>query len=68
MTSKRWFPSSRTSVRRHAGYGVQDAVYQSVGAALLKTLGQGLGADFTADTKAAWTDVYDVLSGTMIAA
>jgi methyl-accepting chemotaxis protein len=51
--------------RRHAGYGVKDAHYQTVGAALLKTLGQGLGDAFTPAVKAAWTEVYGVMSDVM---
>jgi methyl-accepting chemotaxis protein len=54
--------------QRHAGYGVQDAHYQTVGGALLKTLEQGLGGDFTAEVQAAWTEVYGVIAATMIAA
>lgn len=54
--------------QRHAGYGVQDSHYQTVGGALLKTLEQGLGDGFTADVKSAWTEVYTIISSTMIAA
>jgi methyl-accepting chemotaxis protein len=54
--------------RRHAGYGVQEKHYQTVGAALLKTLEQGLGKDFTPPVKSAWTGVYGVMSDVMIAA
>jgi methyl-accepting chemotaxis protein len=54
--------------RRHAGYGVKDAHYQVVGAALLKTLGQGLGDAFTPAVKAAWTEVYGVMSDVMMKA
>src|SRR5262245_30679403 len=36
---------------RHAGYGVQDEHYGTVGAALLWTLGQGLGKGFTPDVE-----------------
>ena len=39
--------------------------YQPVGAALLWTLEQGLGADFTPPVKAAWTDAYMTLAGVM---
>lgn len=53
---------------RHVGYGVKDAHYDTVGAALLWTLGQGLGDQFTADTEAAWTTVYGLLADTMKAA
>ena len=51
--------------RRHAGYGVKDAHYDSVGVALLWTLEQGLGSAWTAEAAAAWKDVYGLLSGSM---
>lgn len=51
--------------RRHAGYGVTDAHYESVGAALLWTLEQGLGRAWTPAAAAAWTEVYGMLSGIM---
>ena len=51
--------------RRHAGYGVSDEQYDSVGAALLWTLQKGLGAAWTTETAAAWTEVYGLLSGVM---
>jgi hypothetical protein len=51
--------------RRHAAYGVKDEHYGTVGAALLWTLGEGLGADFTPEVKDAWTSVYGTLATTM---
>jgi hemoglobin-like flavoprotein len=51
--------------RRHAGYGVTDAHYDSVGAALLWTLQQGLGEAWTPAVAAAWTTAYGFLSGIM---
>ncbi len=54
--------------KRHGGYGVQDSHYDTVGSALLKTLGQGLGSDFTAEVKAAWANVYGVMADVMKAA
>jgi hemoglobin-like flavoprotein len=51
--------------RRHAGYGVRDEHYDSVGAALLWTLEQGLGNSWNAEVKAAWSEVYTLLSGVM---
>jgi hemoglobin-like flavoprotein len=51
--------------KRHVGYGVTDAHYATVGGALLWTLEQGLGPDFTPDVKSAWTTVYGVLATTM---
>jgi hemoglobin-like flavoprotein len=58
-------PAVQELGKRHAGYGVQPAHYDTVGGALLATLNDGLGAAFTADVKAAWTAVYGVLAGTM---
>ena len=49
----------------HAGYGVKAEMYDAVGAALLYTLGKGLGDEFTPDTKTAWTEVYTLLANTM---
>lgn len=51
--------------RRHGGYGVQEAHYGSVGSALLWTLEQGLGDDFTPEVKIAWTETYMLLAGVM---
>ena len=51
--------------RRHAGYHVEDAHYDTVGAALLWTLEKGLGEAFSADVKDAWIAVYGLLAGTM---
>lgn len=54
--------------RKHVGYGVRERHYATVGAALLWTLAQGLGAAFTPEVEAAWTTVYGVLASTMKAA
>lgn len=54
--------------KRHVGYGVKDSHYQTVGGALVKTLGQGLGEDFTPEVKAAWITTYGVMADVMIAA
>ena len=51
--------------RRHVGYGVTDAHYDTVGSALLWTLGRGLGDQFTPPAKAAWTEAYTTLASTM---
>ena len=51
--------------RRHAGYGVTDAHYDTVGSALLWTLEMGLGRAFTAEVKDAWATVYGLLAPTM---
>ena len=51
---------------KHIEYGVQPAHYDTVAAALLKTLDAGLGDAFTPQLKAAWVDVYSLVAGTMI--
>jgi len=58
-------PAVQALGRRHVGYGVTDAHYDTVGAALLWTLEQGLGADFTPDVRDAWTATYTTLAGVM---
>jgi len=50
---------------RHVAYGVQDAHYDTVGSALLWTLGQGLGDAFTPDVETAWATAYGLLADTM---
>lgn len=51
---------------RHVGYGAKREHYDTVGAALIKTLATGLGKEFTAPVKKAWTTVYQSLATTMI--
>lgn len=51
--------------RGHVAYGVKDSHYATVGAALLWTLGQGLGEAFTDEVKEAWTVVYTIIADTM---
>lgn len=58
-------PGVRALGARHAGYGVQDEHYDTVGEALLWTLGQGLGEAFTDDVRDAWATAYTVLATTM---
>lgn len=52
--------------RRHVAYGVRDEHYPTVGNALLWTLEQGLGADFTPEVGIAWAEAYGLLSGLML--
>lgn len=59
-------PAVQDMGRRHVNYGVREEHYPIVGRALLETLETALGDEFTPETKAAWTDVYGVLSSTMI--
>lgn len=58
-------PAVQDLGRRHTGYGVQDAHYDTVAGALLWTLEQGLGAAFTAEVRDAWTTAYLTLAGVM---
>ncbi|MFO1186691.1 MAG: globin family protein [Alphaproteobacteria bacterium] len=58
-------PAVEALGRKHVGYGVEDRHYDTVGAALLWTLGQGLGKAFTAEVKEAWTAAYTLLAGVM---
>lgn len=58
-------PGVRALGARHAGYGVQDEHYETVGAALLWTLEQGLGELFTDDVREAWATAYRLLATTM---
>ena len=58
-------PAVQNMGKRHTDYGVKDSHYATVGAALLWTLGQGLGTAFTDEVKEAWTAVYTILADTM---
>lgn len=58
-------PAVEALGRRHKEYGVKPKDYQTVAAALLWTLEQGLGDAFTADVKQAWTECYVTLAGVM---
>lgn len=58
-------PVVRNLGARHAGYGVQPQDYVTVGSALIWTLEQGLGDDFTPDVREAWTEAYALLSQVM---
>jgi hemoglobin-like flavoprotein len=58
-------PAVRDLGTRHVAYGVKDSHYETVGAALLWTLEQGLGSEFTPEVSDAWATVYAVLATTM---
>lgn len=51
--------------RKHVPYGVKAEHYDTVGTALLDTLEEGLGSEFTPAVKDAWAAVYGVLASTM---
>lgn len=58
-------PAVQQLGERHVGYGVKAEDYDAVGAALIWTLGQGLGDAFTDDVKQAWINVYTLVATTM---
>ena len=51
--------------RRHTDYKVAPEHYDTVGAALLWTLAQGLGDAFTPEVETAWTKTYTALATIM---
>lgn len=51
-------PAARDLAKRHVAYGVRPEHYEIVGDALLWTLEQGLGDDFTPAVSAAWAAAY----------
>ena len=51
--------------RRHVAYGVTEAHYDTVGSALIWTLGKGLGDQFTLAVKDAWVETYTALASAM---
>ena len=58
-------PAVQALGKRHIAYGIKDQHYDTVGIALIWTLGQGLGDDFTDEVKQAWLETYGVLSSVM---
>ena len=59
-------PAVEALGRRHVGYGVRDEHYLTVGTALLDTLDEFLGGDFTPEVRGAWEAVYQLLAQTMM--
>lgn len=59
-------PAIENLGKRHVQYGVQPQHYDTVGAALLWTLAQGLGADFRPEVEAAWTAAYRLIAETAL--
>ncbi len=58
-------PAVKQLAQRHVGYGVKDEHYSTVGEALIWTLEQGLGEDFTPDVREAWTEAYTYFADVM---
>ena len=61
-------PAVQDMGKRHVAYGVKDEHYDTVGEALIWTLGAGLKDAFTDETKDAWIAVYTLVADTMKAA
>jgi len=58
-------PAIRDLAVRHVGYGVKLADYDALREALIWTLEQVLGEDFTPAVREAWTVCYEELAGEM---
>ena len=58
-------PAVQDLGKRHVGYGVSAEDYDTVGAALIWTLGQGLGDEFNSELESAWLTTYGILADTM---
>ena len=58
-------PAVESLGERHVAYGVTNAHYDTVGEALIWTLGKGLGEAFTDEVKDAWVTTYTILADTM---
>ena len=62
---ERLIPAVEELGRRHVGYGVADAHYDTVREALFWTLGQGLGEAWTLHAADAWGVVYGTVADIM---
>jgi hemoglobin-like flavoprotein len=61
-------PSIKELGLRHAGYGVKESHYETVGEALMWTLQQALGDAFTDEVRDSWLEAYRDLASIMIRA
>ena len=59
-------PAASELAKRHVDYGVTAEDYTPVGAALMWTLEQGLGTEWTPELAQAWGAAYALLSDYMI--
>jgi hemoglobin-like flavoprotein len=59
-------PAASALATRHVAYGAKAEHYPLVGQALLWTLEQGLGKDWTVDVAEAWTAAFTMLCSFMI--
>lgn len=63
--AEKLIPALENLGRRHALYGVRDEHYDTVGAALLQTLSETFGEEFTSPANAAWAKMYGFVAATM---
>ncbi|MCZ7556266.1 MAG: globin domain-containing protein [Bacteroidia bacterium] len=59
-------PALHSLGQRHVRYGVTPEQYATVGLALLLTLEQGFGDEFTPELREAWTAAYEMIASAMI--
>lgn len=58
-------PTIQALGKYHVSFGVKEEYYDNVGEALIWTLADGFGDEFTDDLRDAWTEVYTTLSSVM---
>lgn len=58
-------PAAEKLAVKHIDYGVKPEDYTTVGNALLYTLKQGLGDEFTPELRSAWVEAYRMLAKVM---
>jgi hemoglobin-like flavoprotein len=58
-------PALEALGERHVWYGVRERDYEAVGAALIWSIQELLGDDFTVEVKEAWAEVYRLLASAM---
>lgn len=57
-------PAIQSLGKRHVTYGVKPEHWHSVGSALLWTLQDAFGSDFTDEVREAWADAYMLIAQT----
>ena len=54
--------------RKHKVYGVTAAHFSSMGEAIIVSLGEAFGDEFTPELRDSWLKVYEAISGDMVEA
>jgi hemoglobin-like flavoprotein len=60
-----YLPNLKALGQKHITYGISTDMYAYVGEALIWTLEQSLGNEFTAEVKEAWEKIYALLTEVM---